>query len=145
MKRVVLIAVVLLATGGLAFGAIELFGAGDVAPVESDARAPVFVTLEPFVVPVIREGRVVKQVSLTIILDLADPHAETEVAAKMPYLRDAFLTRLHDLMGRRSRDGRTFAPEVVKRRLLAESERVPGAGVVRDVLAQGAFEKTSRP
>jgi hypothetical protein len=63
----------------------------------------------------------------------------------MPYLRDAFLTRLHDLMGRRSRDGRTFAPEVVKRRLLAESERVPGAGVVRDVLVQGAFEKTCRP
>jgi hypothetical protein len=73
MKRVVLIAVVLLATGGLAFGAIELFGAGDVAPVESDARAPVFVTLEPFVVPVIREGRVVKQVSLTITLGSRRP------------------------------------------------------------------------
>lgn len=145
MKRVVLIVVVLLALGGLAFGAIQLFGGKDLEPVETAAPAPVFVTLEPFIVPVIREGRVVKQVSLTITLELAEPNAETEVAAKMPYLRDAFLTRLHGLMGRRRRDGRTFAPEVVKRRLLAESERVLGAGVVRDVLVQGALEKESPP
>lgn len=145
MKRVVLVVVAVLALGGLAFAAIQFFGGEDVEPVESAAPAPVFVTLEPFIVPVIREGRVVKQVNLTITLELAAPHVQTELAAKMPYLRDAFLTRLHGLMGRHRRDGRAFAPEVVKRRLLAESERVLGPGVVRDVLVQSALEQESPP
>lgn len=143
MKRIVLLVVAILAVGGGGFAAYYFFLAGEkVAGTES---APLYITLEPFIVPVIREGRIVKQVGFSIVLGVTDADAEIKVAEKMPYLRDAFLKRLYGAVGRSRRDGRTFSPELLKRRLLAESERVLGAGVVREILIKEAYEKTSRP
>jgi len=148
MKKIIIIivALLLLAGGGFAVWKFVLSAGNGEAGQEGDglrdlvSSGPVFLDLDPFVVPVIRENRVVKYLSLGIKLDLTGGAAEAKVKEMMPYLRDAYLTRLHAAL---SRGDAALSSDVakLKRQLMAESEKLLGPDVVRDVLIGTAIEK----
>jgi flagellar basal body-associated protein FliL len=151
MKKIAIIAVavLLLAAGGFAAWKF-LLGGGKPATETPEAAAPAsatptYVALDPFVVPVIRDDRVARQVALTVKLELQGGAAKTLVNEKMPLLRDALLTRLHAVLSRGGLDnGQSFDAVRVKRQFLAECDRVLGKGVVREVLIEEATEKIPR-
>lgn len=145
MKKIILIVVVLLVLGGGGFAVWKfMLGGGEKAAMsqaqELQAAPPVYVDLDPFVISVIRGNRVVKYLSLSLKLEVAGPVAEAKVKKMMPYLRDAYLTRLHTALSRGDPDV-TYDAEKMKRILLAESEKVVGPGYVRDVLVGTIVEK----
>jgi flagellar basal body-associated protein FliL len=148
MKKIIVIVVVLLllAGGGFAVWKFVLSAGGGEAGQEghglSDliSSGPVFLDLDPFVVPVIRENRVVKYLSLGIKLELTGSAAENKVTEMMPYLRDAYLTRLHATLSRGDAALSSDVPKL-KRQLMAESENLLGPDVVRDVLIGAVIEK----
>lgn len=149
MKKLVIIIVALLLLGGGGFAVWKYFfkdgGPAEVQkPAEGEGQGPIFVDMEPFVIPVIREDRVVKYLSLAVKLDINGPEAKKKVDEMMPYLRDAFLTRLHAVLSRGD-PNQTYDAEKLKRQLLAESERVLGPGLVRDVLIGSVAEKKATP
>jgi len=147
MKKIIIIVVALLVLGGGGFGAWKFFMAGDkaeTAAAPEQNAAPVFMDLDPFVVSVIRDNRVVKYLSLTVKLEVAGPVAEAKVTKMMPYLRDAYMTRLHASLSR-SDPALNYDVEKLKRQLMAESERVLGPGYVRNVLIGSIMEKRSPP
>ena len=126
MKKIIIIVVALLVLGGGAFAGWKFFLSEDksAAPAEGEKESagPVFLDMEPFIVPVIREDRVVKYLSLAIKLELAGPNAEAKVKEMMPYVRDAFLTRLHIALSRGD-TGLNADTARLKRQLLAEATR----------------------
>lgn len=146
MKKIIIVVVALLVLGSGGFAGWKFFLSGDkaAAPAEGEqANAGlVYLDMEPFVIPVIREDRVVKYLSLSVKLELAGPAAEAKVKEMMPYVRDAFLTRLHIALSR-GEAGLNADTARLKRQLLAESERVLGTNQVRDVLIGQAVEKTN--
>lgn len=148
MKKIIIIVVALLVLGGGAFAGWKFFLSGDKgapsAEHEKEGAGPVYLDMEPFIIPVIREDRVVKYLSLSVKLELAGPGAEAKVKEMMPYVRDAFLTRLHIALSRGD-TGLNADTARLKHQLLAEAERVLGPDQVHDVLIGQAVEKSNPP
>jgi flagellar FliL protein len=148
MKKIIIVVVLLvLAGGGFAAWYFYFKGGGEAeapAPEGEHAAGAIFVAMEPFIIPVIQEDRVVKHMSLAVKLEVAGPAAEQKVKEFLPYIRDAFLTKLHTALSRSDVNQNYDAPKL-KRQLLAECEKVVGPGVVNNVLIENAVEKVNPP
>ncbi|HLF59503.1 MAG TPA: flagellar basal body-associated FliL family protein [Alphaproteobacteria bacterium] len=150
MKKIIIIVAALLLLGGGGFAVWKMFFAGaksETAAAEGQGEhgektGPIFMDLEPFIVPVIRENRVVKYLSLSIKIELTGPAAEAKVKEMMPYLRDAYLTRLHTALSRGD-PAQGYDAAKLKRQLMAESDKVLGEGLVHDVLIGAVLEKNN--
>jgi flagellar basal body-associated protein FliL len=143
MKAFAILAAALLCLGSLAAGPTAAraedahHGAEEHAP-----QGPVFVAIEPLVVPVIRGSEVRLTLVYVVQLEVADADAATQARAQMPRLRDAYLRAL---AGIADRSGADVTPDIewVKRSLAAASNRVLGEHVVREVLVQRSFTRRS--
>jgi flagellar FliL protein len=148
MKKIIIVVVLLvLAGGGFAAWYFYFKGGGEAeapAPEGEHAAGAIFVAMEPFIIPVIQEDRVVKHMSLAVKLEVAGPAAEQKVKEFLPYIRDAFLTKLHTALSRNDVN-QNYDASKLKRQLLAECEKVVGPGVVKDVLIENAVEKVNPP
>lgn len=147
MKKIIIIVVVILALAGGGFAAWKFMLSGEMeaeTPAADHGGGPVYVEMEPFIIQVIRENGVAKNVSMSIQLEVAGPGAEKQVKDSMVYLRDAFLTRLHATLSRGAVGASNDAAKL-KRQLLAQADEVLGPGVVTDVLIGNTMEQSTGP
>ena len=100
---------------------------------------PQFFKLLPFNIPVIRDGRVVSQVSLIISIETFGQTDKEKVIAARLKLQNAFLRDLYGVIAIRHGDGRPFVAESVKIRLTRLAKNIMGGDVVKDVLIENAF------
>jgi len=112
----------------------------------SDAQAALrgdmrYVSLAPILVSVIRHNDVRKLVTLMITVELEGPDKRSKVEDLMPRLRDGFIGDLQRVFGTGIYDDRTADLPLLKKRLLAVSQKIVGAGVVRDVLILNELER----
>jgi len=101
---------------------------------------PVFVPIEPLVVPVFHGGDVRLHLVYVVQLEVGDAAAGARIREMMPRLRDAYLRAL---AGVADRVGGGAAPDLerIKRSLSAASDRVLGPHVVNGVLIQRSFTR----
>jgi flagellar basal body-associated protein FliL len=147
MKKIIIIVVAILLLAGGGFAAWKFLLSGK-PPAEAPAAeegaqpaGPPFVELAPFVIPVTRGDRVVKYTSLTVKLEVVDAAAKQKVEKFLPYVRDAFLTKMLVTLSRGDPD-EGYDMEKLRRQLMAESERVLGPGLIKDILITAAAERT---
>ena len=101
--------------------------------VEGNAESqdrPDALVLEPFVVPVLHEGQVTRQLTLNLTLQFNDPRVQDRALALMPRLQDALLQELHGLYSLRRVREVGFDSLLVHERLALASERILGAGEI---------------
>ena len=147
MKKIIVIVVVILALAGGGFAVWKFMLGGETepeTPAAEDGGGPVYVEMEPFIIQVIRENGVAKNVSMSIKLEVAGPGGEKQVEDSMVYLRDAFFKRLHATLSR-SAVGASTDTAKLKRQLLAQADEVLGPGVVTDVLLGNTTEQSTGP
>lgn len=147
MKKIIIIvvAVLVLAGGGVAAWMFLLNGGAESESTPAEhGGGPVYVDMPPFIIQVIRESGVAKNVSIAIQLEVAGPEAEKQVKEQMVYIRDAFWTRLHATLSRGA-VGSTYDAAKLKRQLLAQADDVLGPGVVTQVLIGNTVENTTGP
>ena len=120
--------------GKKGFGLDNLLGEGDAE----------YYTLQPFTVPIVRDGRIARHVSLLVTLETRGVANKDKILEARKRLRDSFLRDLHGVMAIRRKDGRPFKTSVLKKRLMAVSKRVLGADIVRDILIEIALERRFR-
>ena len=105
MKRlgILFVLVLLLAGGGAGGWWFLLRDAGEDADeaVQEEEPTPDFVAIDPFKVPVMRNGRVLRLVSVIIVLDVKPDGSNRLVYRYMRRLKDAYLSELYSLLGRR--------------------------------------------
>jgi len=141
MKKILIIVIGLAVLGGGGFFAWTTFmGGRDAGSVDgslaASQKSPVYVEMEPLTAPFIRDGRFAQYVVLVVNLEVANEKNAERIQARMPELRDAFVTELHTLAALRPPDQKLINLARIKARLLAGANRVMGNGVVRDVLVQ---------
>ena len=100
--------------------------------------------LDPFNIPVIRDGRVVNQVTLQITVETLGITDKNKVIAARQKLQSAFLTDLHGVISIRHGDGRPFDAASVKYRLMRRAEQVLGPGIAKNILIEHAFNRRVR-
>jgi hypothetical protein len=108
------------------------------AAMRGDMR---YVSLAPLLVSVIRHNDVRKLVTLMITIELEGPDKRSKVEDLMPRLRDGYISDLQRVFGTGIYDDRTMDLPLVKKRLLAISRKIVGAGVVHNVLILNAMER----
>ena len=101
--------------------------------------APVYIALQPFSAPIMRNSRVRYYVQFSVSLQLDAEPSKEKVYQQMPRLRDAILRDLHSHSVLRDGSRRAINFEAVKSRLLAQARAVLGAEVVVDVLVTRAL------
>jgi flagellar FliL protein len=141
--KIVLIAVVALALlggGGAAYWFLLHEEADPEAAAEAEFVPPIFVTVEPITVPIIRDGQLSHHVQVDITLEVSNEEARALVVEEMPRLRDAFIAQLHALLPLRRGTEEGFRADYYKPRLMQVSERIVGPGQVQAILIQGIFE-----
>ncbi len=106
-------------------------------------NTPQFFKLQPFYIPVIRDGRVVNQVNLIISIETFGQANKEKVMAARFKLQNAFLRDLYGVIAVRHGNGRPYIAETVKIRLTRLARKIIGGDVVKDVLIEASF--TMRP
>lgn len=140
MKRILVPLILLLLLGGGGFAAWTygkpVFEAMQ-AEREKAASAPLFVSMEPLIVPVIENDTVTEHLTVSISVEVAGLAGDAKLRNAFPRVVDAFTTELYGLMSLRFvREGGVELP-LVKERLLLAAERELGPGVLTDVLIRG--------
>ena len=128
--------------GALLLGGYVVLGNAEEAAAEAPAvetSEAVYIEMQPLSAPIMRNKRVRYYIHMTVSLQVAGEDAKRKVYQHMPRLRDAFVRDLHGRSVTRGRDDQSVDFAAVKARLLAQSERVLGAGLVTDVLVTGAI------
>ena len=120
--------------GKKGFGLDNLLGEGDAE----------YYTLQPFTVPIVRDGRIARHVSFVVTLETRGVANKDKILEARKRLRDSFLQDLHGVLSIRRKDGRSFKTSVLKKRLMAVSKRVLGEDIVRDILIENALERRFR-
>lgn len=144
MKLVIIIVVVVvLLLGG---GGAWFFLFRDVEPETAEQEVvmpadPVFVTMEPLSMHVIRGGGVQKYIVLKITLEMRDAEARALAENKMPKLRDVFIGTMNEYYAHLPSLDDAVNVRAVKDRLIAASVEAIGPDRVKDVLVQGVFER----
>ncbi len=110
------------------------------APAEV-APKPSFVKIDPFILPLIRQNKVVRFVTVVITLEMPIEDATLKVELVKPRLMDALFTELHSLFSMKMvRDQGPGSP-LIKQRVKLVSERILGPGTVTAVLVQGVSQQ----
>ncbi|MDX1482862.1 MAG: hypothetical protein R3229_00140 [Alphaproteobacteria bacterium] len=99
---------------------------------------PQFFKLLPFNIPVIRDGRVVNQISFIISIETFGQADKEKVMAARHQLQNVFLRDLYGIVAVRRDDGRSVPIESVKVRLLRLARELVPGDVVKDVLVESA-------
>jgi len=110
-------------------------------PPEPTPSGPAFVALPLFVIPVIEGAEVARQVSVGVTLELTEGQTAQSIEPKRAALIDAFYKELYGMFGARAHSDRIADERAIKQRLAVVSDRVLGAGVVKEVLIQKLFEQ----
>ena len=136
MKRLpLLLGLMLLVAGG--GGAVWWFflRAPEVALVAEPAppALPEFVEFDPLVLPLIQDGQVTHHITLQVVIEVVAGEKERVLLVKRQ-LTDAYLSELYGLLALRFVRRQANALPLLRRRLLAVSERLLGPGVVVGVL-----------
>jgi flagellar protein FliL len=101
---------------------------------------PVFIDMQPIVLPVIEGSNVMGQVGVLVTVELVQGRTAEEVEEKQRELTDAFITELYRIYGWRSGADRVIAETLVKRHLQATADRILGKGVVQAILIRQLVE-----
>jgi flagellar basal body-associated protein FliL len=102
--------------------------------------AAIFYQLDPLAAPVIVDGRVKRQVLLTLSVQVSDLSAKNDLVAVMPRLRDAMLRELYRKPVVRNDGDGTINIDSVKTRMLAVAQGMLSAAKVQDVLIVKAIQ-----
>lgn len=84
-------------------------------------------------VPVIRDNKISRIVSVSLVIETKGEANKSKVMAHRLDLQDAFLRELYGVAAFVRSDGQTFDPAVLKARLRGVSDKILGPGVVENI------------
>lgn len=103
---------------------------------------PVYVRIPPIILPVIGSNRVEQQITVVLMLQVADQEAAGKVQGKMPWVSDTFFTTLYGAIDEgHLLNGSLIDIPALKQRLISTSNKLVGKGVVKEVLIQTILQR----
>ncbi|WP_316976455.1 hypothetical protein [Shumkonia mesophila] len=118
--------------------------AGQEAALVAPVEAPRFIDMDPLVIPVFAEDRVVAAIQIQLKLETLGAANETYLNSIKPRLSDAFLRELYAFIPRLVQKGGQLDVLAIKRRLQMIADNVAGAGRINGVLVQSVSDTVQR-
>ena len=122
--------------GGIAQASEESHGGGE-GGKEGAPAGPIFVKMDPLVVPLVNGDGVSQIVSLIVTFEVATPEGASKIESLKPRVKDAMIVNLYGMLTERAAmDKGVLRTDYLKKRLLEAVENVVGKDVLKDVLLQ---------
>jgi flagellar basal body-associated protein FliL len=152
MVRTIAIAVaIILMIAGAAVGVMKQLQWGPFAPQaeqaavpESPVEQPRFIDMDPLVIPIFAEDRVVAAIQIQLKLETTGAANESHLNRIKPRLSDAFLRELYSFIPRLVQKGGQLDVLAIKRRLQMIADNVAGPGRINSVLVQSVSDAVQR-
>lgn len=152
MVRIIAIAVaVILMIAGGAVGIMKQLEWGPFAPAvdaaaepEKPVGPPRFLDMDPLVIPIFAEDRVIAAIQIQLKLETRGVENEDYLIRMKPRLGDAFLRDLYAFIPRLVQKGGQLDVLAIKQRLQMVADKVAGAGKINSVLVQSISDNTQR-
>lgn len=109
-------------------------------PKKDEPDPPIFLTLDPVVIPIFQGDKLTTNIQLTLQIEVARKDA-AEMRKRMTKLKDALLRDLIGFVPRHLRDHKELDIDILGRRLMVIAERAVGKGLVDGVLIQGILDR----
>ena len=106
----------------------------------SSDEPPVYIDMDPLVVPVFAGDKVAATLQFDLKLETLGDANKTKITKLLPRISDAFIKDLHAFLPRHIRKEGQLSVGKVKRRLELVGQKVTGKGVLKGVLVQSVNE-----
>jgi flagellar protein FliL len=101
------------------------------------AKDPIYVRLDPLVVPVMDSEGISQTVSMVVAFEVTDEETGKKLEAMKPRIKDAMIQNMYGMLNyKTAMDNGVLKVGYVKDRLNTAVQKVAGEGVVKDVLLQ---------
>ncbi len=143
------VAIILMIAGG-AVGIMKQLEWGPFAPrAEQEASVaaveqPRFIDMDPLVIPIFTEDRVVAAIQIQLKLETMGAANEAHLNSIKPRISDAFLRELYAFIPRLVQKGGQLDVLAIKRRLQMIADNVAGPGRINGVLVQSVSDTVQR-
>lgn len=113
-------------------------------PQDKEPDPPIYLTLDPMVIPIFQGDKLNTNIQITIQIEVARKDAP-ELRKRVTKLNDALLRDLMGFVPRHLRDHKELDIDILGRRLMVIAERAVGKGLVDGVLIQGILDRPAGP
>jgi len=144
------VAIILMIAGGVV-GIMKQLEWGPFAPrpeplaaIEAPAETPRFIDMDPVVIPIFAEDRVVAAIQIQLKLETLGADNERHVKGIKPRIADAFLRELYSFVPRLVQKGGQLDVSAIKKRLQMVGDNVAGQGRINSVLVQSVSDVVQR-
>lgn len=107
---------------------------------EGELSASKFVTMYPFILPIIAGDSKDKQYTVVLALELEDENGRDELTRLSAKIRDALYPELFRLISFRDREPRYISSSALKRKLTPIVQKIAGAELVRGIVVKESYE-----
>ena len=107
---------------------------------QSGLSATQYVTMHPFILPIMTDGAAQRQYTIVLAIEMAREGVRDEILFLTPRIRDALYPELYRLVAFRNREPRIISTSALKRKLTPIVQRVTGTDLVKAVVVQDAYE-----
>lgn len=98
--------------------------------------------LDPFVLPILRNGQVTQHLTVVLRIELNEPEDKDAFKKTVPRLRDALLSELHGIFAFRHIQQAGETLPIVRDRLVAAGNAALGEGRVKDIFLEAASRRS---
>lgn len=109
-------------------------------PVEAPRVDPIFLQVEPMLIPVIQGGELKRNVYIALRLEVTQENKEA-VRLAMSRLHDVYMRALYDLVPEQYENRETLDLSKIRDRLMVLTERVLGPNMVEDIIFLSVFNR----
>ena len=147
MKKALIILVSLLILGGAITGSMKFLELGPFAPktvevkeVVEEELKPIFIDMEPILIPIFKGNRPVAKIQIQIKLETKSTEKAIKIQRMMPRISDTFVKDLHSFMPRLLKEKERIDDFILKQRLKLMLDRNFGKGLIDDVFIQSVMD-----
>ena len=148
MNRIVIIIIAVVVIAGCGGAVWYFFREADASSVEAQEERTLeeaeFIDIENLAIPVIKEGRVNRYITISVSLEMKDMDAKELGDLAFPRLKDEIFRDLYSYFSMQQPGQTGINVAQVKARLMWAAERAIGRGKVRQIIIQGAYERKGK-
>jgi hypothetical protein len=104
-----------------------------------------YFTMPPFVIPVIDDNAVTRQVTMMVTIETMGIDNKDKIIANRRRLQDVFLRDIYGVLAFRRPDDQTYNTDVIQTRLRRVGDQVIGAGVIDDITVRTTYDRRLAP
>lgn len=152
MRRLIFLFLLLILLAAIAAGASVYFHVGPLADYVAAKMGPpqppppppppqmMEVTIGSFMVPLVQNHEIVRNVSLDLAISVEAPDFAKATASVLP-LQNAFTLALYDIVPRHADAHSTADKQAIHDRLMKVADQIVGKGVVKEVVIKSFYDR----